>query len=120
LIVEIVGMAELLNAILESGLAYDKETEFETEDGVAHKVDLVVRDEHGTKVGVKVDEKTGRAHFVGHEDEAQRGTSVVQRIAQRYAYSKTLGELKRKGYEIAKEERQADGTIKVVAQRWRG
>ena len=28
-------------------------------------------------------------------------------------------ELKRKGYQIAKEEKQKDGTIKLVAQRWR-
>jgi hypothetical protein len=30
-----------------------------------------------------------------------------------------MEELKRKGYQIAREEKQKDGSIKLVAQRWR-
>ena len=59
------------------------------------------------------------ATFVGHEGKDKRATALANRVAQRYAYSKVLDELKRKGYQIAKEEKQKDGTIKVVAQRWR-
>jgi hypothetical protein len=79
----------------------------------------VVKDEQGTQVGVKVDAKTGVATFVGHDGRDKRVTALVNRVAQRYAYSKTLDELRRKGYQIAKEEKQKDGTIRLVAQRWR-
>lgn len=112
------GLAELIRATLEAGLRYEPQKEFRTTDGRDHGVDLVVSDEAGTQVGVKVDKK-GVATFIGHDEKDKRATALTHRIAQRYAYSKVLEELKRKGYQIAKEEKQKDGTIKLLAQRWR-
>jgi hypothetical protein len=119
LVIVVQGLAALIQAIAESGLRHEETNELRTEDGRRHAVDLVVSDEAGTRVGVKVDAATGVATFVGHDQKDKRATALVHRIAQRYAYSKALEELKRKGYQIAKEEKQADGTIKLVAQRWR-
>ena len=113
------GMSALLKAIAETGLRHEERGELVTEDGRRHKVDLVVTDEAGTEVGVKVDKKTGVATFVGHDDRNKRASALANRVAQRYAYSKALDELKRKGYQVAREEKQKDGTIKIVAQRWR-
>jgi hypothetical protein len=115
----VVGLAELMRAVAEAGCEAVKQSELQTEDGHTHKVDMVVRDEQGTEVGVKLDQKTGVATFVGHEGKDKRKTALANRVAQRYAYSKVLDELKRKGYQIAKEEKQKDGTITLVAQRWR-
>ena len=118
--VVVVGMAELIRAALEAGLqALEEQKELRTEDGRTHAVDLVVKDEEGTEVGVRVDRKTGVATFVGHDGKDKRVTALANRVVQRYAYSKVTDELKRKGYQIAKEEKQKDGTIKLVAQRWR-
>lgn len=118
--VVVVGMAELVRAVLEAGAqALEEQKELRTQDGRTHKVDLVVKDEQGTEVGVKVDRQTGVATFVGHEGKDKRATALANRVVQRYAYSKVTDELKRKGYQIAKEEKQKDGTIKLVAQRWR-
>ena len=118
--VVVVGMAELVRAVLEAGAqALEEQKELCTQDGRTHKVDLVVKDEQGTEVGVKVDRRTGVATFVGHEGKDKRATALANRVVQRYAYSKVTDELKRKGYQIAKEEKQKDGTIKLVAQRWR-
>lgn len=113
------GLEALLRAIGEEGLRHEEQRELVTEDGRRHAVDLVVTDEAGTRVGVKLDEKTGVATFVGHDGSDRRATALANRVAQRYAYSKTLEELKRKGYQVAKEEKQKDGTIRLVAQRWR-
>jgi hypothetical protein len=118
LVIVVKGMSELIAAILEGGLAHEETRTFRSEDGRTHAVDLVVRDKAGAAVGVKVDQKTGTATFVGH-DGSGRAQALANRIAQRYAYSKVTQELKRKGYQIAKEEKQKDGTIKLVAQRWR-
>jgi hypothetical protein len=115
----VVGLAELVRAVTEAGCEAVKQSEMRTEDGRTHKVDLVVRDEQGTEVGVKVDQKTGVATFVGHEGKDKRKTALANRVAQRYAYSKVLDELKRKGYQVAKEEKHKDGAITLVAQRWR-
>jgi hypothetical protein len=117
-VIVVKGMAELVAAIVEGGMTHEEATELQGEDGRTHVVDLVVRDESGTRVGVKVDERTGTATFVGH-DASGKARALAHRVAQRYAYSKVTQELKRKGYQIAKEEKQKDGTIKLVAQRWR-
>jgi hypothetical protein len=119
LVVAVQGLQELLAAVAEEGFAHEERTELRTEDGQVHPVDLVVTDEEGTEVGVKMDARTGVARFVGHDGRDAKATRLVQRISQRYAYSKALAELKRKGYQVAKEEKQKDGTIKIVAQRWR-
>ena len=119
LVIVVKGMSELIAAIAESGFAHEKQSQFRTEDGRTHAVDLVVRDPEGTAVGVKVDAKTGTATFVGHDGPGGKASALAHRIAQRYAYSRVTQELKRKGYQIAKEEKQKDGTIKLVAQRWR-
>jgi hypothetical protein len=115
----IVGMAALIEAITNSGLRHEQARELRTEAGAVHPVDLVVTDEQGAQVGVKLDSRTGKATFVGHERADRRATTLVNRISQQYAYSRALEELKRKGYQIAREEKQRDGTIKIVAQRWR-
>ena len=118
--VVVVGLAELVRAVVEAGAqAFQEQKELRTADGRTHAVDLVVRDEEGTEVGVRVDRKTGVATFVGHDGKDKRATALAQRVVQRYAYSKVVDELKRKGYQIGKEEKQKDGTIKLVAQRWR-
>ena len=71
--VVVVGMAELLRAVVEAGAqALEEQKELRTEDGRTHAVDLVVRDEQGTEVGVRVDRKTGVATFVGHDGKDKR------------------------------------------------
>lgn len=113
------GMAALVKAIAEAGLQSRREKSFRSEDGKVHAVDMVVTDESGTEVGVSVDKKTGQATFVTREKDARRGSALANRVAQRYAYSRVMEDLKRKGYQVAKEETQQDGSIRVVAQRWR-
>jgi hypothetical protein len=113
------GMAALVQAIAEAGLQSRREKAFRSEDGQVHAVDLVVKDEAGTEVGVAMDKHTGRATFVTREKDARRGTALANRVAQRYAYSRVMEDLKRKGYQVAREETQPDGSIRVVAQRWR-
>ena len=117
--VVVVGLAGLIQALIDTGLAYKEQQALRTADGKKHAVDLVVTDEAGTQVGVKVDPKTGVARFIGHDDSEKKATKLSQRIAQRYAYSRAIEELRRKGYQIGKEEKQKDGTIKLVAQKWK-
>jgi hypothetical protein len=110
------GLAALLQAVAEAGAEYRAQKKLQTADGKVHDVDYVAADASGAEVGMKVDPRTERVALV-HSGEA--GKALAGRIQQRYAYSRVLEELKRKGYQLAKEERQADGTVKVVLQRWR-
>lgn len=119
LTIPIVGMAELLQTVVSLSLVQTAAESFRTEDGATHAVDLVLTDEAGTRVGVKVDPKSGEATFVAHDARDRRGSALIGRIAQRHAYSRVMEELKRKGYQVAREEKQKDGSIRLVAQRWR-
>jgi hypothetical protein len=118
--VVVVGLAELLAAVAEAGAEVLEQRKLRTADGATHEVDCVVRDAAtGAEVGVKVDPKTKAATFVPQDCEAGAGRALAGRIAQRYAYARVTEEMRRKGYQLAREERQRDGGVKLVWQRWR-
>jgi hypothetical protein len=119
IVVVVQGVAALLKAIAEAGAEYRAQKKLQTTDGKTHQVDYVAADPSGAEVGLKVDEKTQQVTFVPADCQAGRGKALAGRIAQRYAYSKVTEELRRKGYQVAKEEKLADGTVKVVLARWR-
>jgi len=116
--VVVVGVAALLEVVAELGAEHRAQKRMQTTDGVTHDVDYVVSDGQA-EVGVKVDKKTQQVTLVPQDCEAGKGKALAGRIAQRYAYSRAVGEMKRKGYAVSHEERQADGTLRVVLQRWR-
>ena len=118
IVIAVQGIAMLLQVVAELGVQYRAEKKLRTADGASHDVDYVVKDGEA-EVGVKVDEKTEKVTLIPKDCDAGPGKALAGRIAQRWAYSKAVGELKRKGYAVAKEEKQADGSVRVVMQRWR-
>ncbi len=116
--VVVYGVGLLVQVITELALEKVEQRKMRTTDGTTHDVDYVLRDGQA-EVGVKVDRKTEQVTLVPKDCEAGPGKALAGRIAQRWAYSKAVGELKRKGYAVAKEEKQADGSVRVVLQRWR-
>jgi len=118
IVVTVQGVALLLQALAELGAQYRAERKMRTADGASHDVDYVVKDGEA-EVGVKVDRKSEKVTLIPKDCDAGPGKALAGRIAQRWAYSKAVGELKRKGYAVAREERQADGSVRVVMQRWR-
>ncbi len=116
--VVIVGVSLLVQVNSDLALEKVEQKKMRTADGASHDVDYVVTDGKA-EVGVKVDRKTEKVTLVPKDCEAGPGKALAGRIAQRWAYAKTVGELKRKGYAVAKEEKQADGSVRVVLQRWR-
>lgn len=42
----------------------------------------------------------------------------LQQITQRYAYNTVLTESQNQGFQVAEEQQQADGSIRLVVQRW--
>jgi len=119
------GVALLLEAIAEAGAEIAEEEMLRSTDGRTHRVKYVARDAEGGVVGVQVDERSGEAKLVvqdcdaGQASKASRSRALADRIAQRYATSRVTEELRRKGYQLAREEKQVDGTLKQVWQRWR-
>ena len=118
IVVAVQGIALLLDVIAELGAESRAEKKMRTVDGASHDVDYVVKDGEA-EVGIKVDRKTEKVTLIPKDCNAGPGRALAGRIAQRWAYSKAVGELKRKGYTVAREEKQVDGTVRVVMQRWR-
>jgi len=116
IVVLVQGLAALFEAAAEAGAECRRQRkQMQGADGKVHDVDYVVTDQGGAEVGVKVgtgEKVTLVAHGAG-------GSELAGKVVQRYAYSKVTSELKAKGYQIAREEKQRDGTLKVVMQRWR-
>lgn len=118
-VVVIESLAELLRAAVEAGAEVVEERQrLRTADGQSHEVDAVLR-QGGTEVGVKVDPRSKQVVLVPQDCQAGPGQALAGRVVQRYAYSRVLQELKQKGYQVAREERQRDGAVKLVFQRWR-
>jgi hypothetical protein len=118
IVIAVQGLALLFQVVADLGAQYRAEKKMRTADGASHDVDYVVKDGEA-EVGVKVDRKTEKVTLIPRDCDAGPGKALAGRIAQRWAYTKAVGELKRKGYTVAKEEKQADGTVRVVMQRWR-
>jgi hypothetical protein len=118
IVIAVQGLALLFQVVADLGAQYRAEKKMRTADGASHDVDYVVKDGEA-EVGVKVDGKTEKVTLIPRDCDAGPGKALAGRIAQRWAYTKAVGELKRKGYTVAKEEKQADGTVRVVMQRWR-
>ncbi|MEI7705764.1 MAG: DUF1257 domain-containing protein [Deltaproteobacteria bacterium] len=112
------GVALLVQVVAELGLERLEQRKLQTADGATHEVDHVLR-EGGAEVGVKIDRKTEKVTLIPKDCEAGPGRALAGKIAQRWAYSKAVGELTRKGYAVAREEKQSDGSVRVVLQRWR-
>ena len=113
------GVGMLLEAIVQTGSEYAQQKRMQTVDGVTHDVDYVVTGEDGAQVGVKVDPRSEQAVFIPQDCEGGKGKALAGRIAQRYAHARITQEMQRKGYQLAKQETQRDGTVKLVWQRWR-
>ncbi len=81
-------------------------------------VDYVIENEQGEQIGVRTPAQ-GPVEFVLAGDETASVKTTIDRVKQAYARIKVLDEVKRKGYRKVKEERLANGSIRLVVQRWR-
>jgi hypothetical protein len=115
----VIGLTALVEAVAQCGYDHVEARSFQTDDGQTHSVDLVIDDREGGKVGVQIDKKTQAATFIAFDCKGTRGKQIAQSVAQRWAYARVTEELRRKGYQIGKEEKQPDGTIKLVASKWK-
>ena len=46
--------------------------------------------------------------------------SFLQQLTQRYAYHTVVDEARLQGFDLTQSERQADGSMRLVLQRWHG
>jgi hypothetical protein len=57
--------------------------------------------------------------FVVQNENSSSVKATIDRVTQSYARLKILDEVKRRGYQTVKEEKLANGSIRLVVERWR-
>jgi hypothetical protein len=106
-----------MQGLYELNYAVQKVKQLEAKSGEACNVDFVFQNEWGEQIGVRTN-KEGITEFVTKDSNSATVKSTLDKVRQTYAKLKILDEVKRKGYQNVKEERLADGSIRLVVQKW--
>jgi Cft2 family RNA processing exonuclease len=67
--------------------------------------------------------KAGPCPVRGYQGQTQQPLTVdgfLRQVTQRYAYNTVLAESSRQGFQLAEEQVQQDGSVRLVVQRWNG
>jgi hypothetical protein len=87
--------------------------------GQTHTAEIVVKQDNGYDIGfVRNDQGY---ELVADLQFWQQNLSVegfLRQVTQRYAYHTVVDETTQKGFQIAEQQNQADGSIRLVLQRW--
>lgn len=85
-------------------------------------VDLVLTNAFGDRIGVKtnppINGEQQALAFVYEDEKSKSARKTVDHVRQAYARLEVLNDLKSKGYQNVKEERLANGSIRLVVQKW--
>lgn len=89
--------------------------------GQTHEAEVVIEQNNGYDIGFSWN---GQEYaLVADLQYWQQPLSVegfLNRVTQRYAYHTVLKEGENKGFQVAEEQKQPDGSIRLVLQRWNG
>lgn len=89
--------------------------------GQTETAELVIEQDNGYDLGFKRNADTGDYELVADMQYWQQPLSVdgfLNKVTQRYAYHTVLGETSRQGFQVAEQKTSADGSIRLVLQRW--
>ncbi len=87
--------------------------------GQTSTAEIVIEQENGYDLGFS--QNQGQYELVADLQYWQQSLSVegfLRQITQRYAYNTVLQETSRQGFQVAEQHQQADGSIRLVLQRW--
>lgn len=108
----------LMMGIKELKLGLEQHAALKIEGGETCKVDYVVTNEVGEKIGIR-NAGEGKVEFIPEKPKSKTTCATIDKMKQSYARLKILDEVKKKGYQNVKEEKLPNGSIRIVVQRWR-
>ncbi len=111
-----IGMQCLTQGLKELNYAYEKEKEIENCHQEIIKVRLLITILEGKKIGVV--ENNGNVEFIVNDLNCEISKVAIKKIRQRYSKFAILHELESKGYAKVKEEKLANGKIRMVVEKW--
>ncbi|MGJ5676590.1 MAG: DUF1257 domain-containing protein [Nostochopsis sp.] len=87
--------------------------------GQTHSAEITIEQENGYDVGFKWNGK--EYELVADLQYWQQDLSVegfLRQVTQRYAYQTVMKETVKAGFEVAEQQKNEDGSIRLVVQRW--
>jgi hypothetical protein len=87
--------------------------------GQTHNAEIVIEQDNGYDVGFS--RNHDQYELVADLQYWQQPLSVqgfINRVTQRYAYHTVVKETTRQGFQLAEQEQNQDGSIRLVLQRW--
>lgn len=117
----ILDVFAFFDALSDLKRATRKAESLKTSDGQTHKVEAVFTDGAGREAGLQKTEKGYKIVSDCHgltPEQQKKQTESIQQIVQRYAYRKITAQLQREGYSVAEEQKQEDGSIKLLVRKW--
>lgn len=87
--------------------------------GQTHMAEIVIEQENGYDIGFSHNNQS--YELVADLQYWQQPLSVqgfLNSITQRYAYHTVMQETGRQGFQLAEQQQQQDGSIRLVLQRW--
>ena len=91
--------------------------------GQTQQADLVIPQDNGYDIGFRRNTDTQDYELVADLQYWQQPLTVegfLRQVTQRYAYNTVLAESNRQGFQLAEEQVQQDGSVRLVVQRWNG
>ncbi len=89
--------------------------------GKTETAEVVIEQDNGYDLGFKRNSDTGDYELVADMQYWQQSLSVdgfLNQVTQRYAYHTVMTETSRQGFQVAEQKTAADGSIRLVLQRW--
>jgi hypothetical protein len=87
--------------------------------GQTHTADLSIEQDNGYDIGFRWNGK--EYELVADLQYWQQNLSVegfLRQVTQRYAYGTVLKETARAGFQVTEQQKNEDGSIRLVVQRW--
>jgi len=106
----------------------DLETEWKTGPqpvrgyrGLTHDAEVVIEQDNGYDIGFSWNgQEYSLVADLQYWKQPLSVEGFLNRVTQRYAYHTVLKQGGNQGFQVAEEQRQADGSIRLVLQRWNG
>ncbi|MDM9385088.1 DUF1257 domain-containing protein [Chlorogloeopsis sp. ULAP01] len=117
---QIRNLESLQDALTDLGIDWKKgPREVRGYRGQTHAAEITIEQENGYDVGFRWNGK--EYELVADLQYWQQDLSVegfLRQVTQRYAYNTVVKESTRAGFQVAEQQQNQDGSIRLVVQRW--
>ena len=117
---QIRNLDSLKDALTELGIDWKPgPREVRGYSGQTHPAEVTIEQENGYDIGFRWNGK--EYELVADLQYWQQGLSVdgfLRQVTQRYAYQSVVKETARAGFQVTEQEKNQDGSIRLVVQRW--